>query len=198
MFVQQFQGHANEVVKVHALVGAQPLFVAGHDFGDDAFVVVFGQRQRLGGVEAHVLPQADGPLPLACGGNVGRAARVFQDACHITAVHDAELGFEAHHAAVLAQHAHAQGVKGANQHIVGGFANQTFGTLAHFGGGFVGKGDGGNPLGLKPCLNKAANLVRDDTCLSRARPRQHQTRTVQEIDGFLLREIQTSRHSGDS
>lgn len=150
------------------------------------------------GVEAHVLPQADGPLPLASGGNVGRATRVFQDACHISAVHDAELGFQPHYAAILSQHAHTQGVEGANQHIVGGFANQTFGALTHFGGGFVGKGDGGNALGLKPRLDEAANLVRDDARLARARTRQHQTRTVQEIDGFLLREIQTSRHSGDS
>ena len=53
-------------------------------------------------------------------------------------------------------------------------------------------------FGRKPSLNEAADLVRDDARLARARTRQHQTRTVQEIDGFLLREIQTSRHSGDS
>ena len=89
-------------------------------------------------------------------------------------------------------------MKSANQHIVGSFANQATGALTHFGSGFVSEGDRRDAFGLKPCLNEAANLVGDHACLARTSARQDQTRTVQEIDGFLLREIETSRHSGDS
>jgi hypothetical protein len=58
-----------------------------------------------------------------------------------------ELRFEAQHRAVLAQHAHAQRVKGADQHLFGRLAHQPLGALAHFGGGLVGEGDGGDALG---------------------------------------------------
>ena len=89
-------------------------------------------------------------------------------------------------------------MKSANQHLAGGFAGQLLGTLAHFSRCFVGKGDGGNALRVTSDLYKAANFVGDDAGFSRARTGEYQTRPLQEINGFLLREIQTSRHSGDS
>ena len=66
--LQKFERQTDQVVKVHALVSAQTLFVTRHDFGDGAFVVVFGDGQRLLGIEPHVFPQADRPLPLASRG----------------------------------------------------------------------------------------------------------------------------------
>ena len=48
VFLQQLQWHANQVVKVHALIGGQSLFVTRHDFGDGAFVVIFGDGHGLG------------------------------------------------------------------------------------------------------------------------------------------------------
>ena len=44
---QQFQRQADQVVKIHALVGGQALLVARHHGGGDAGAVVFGLRQRL-------------------------------------------------------------------------------------------------------------------------------------------------------
>jgi hypothetical protein len=37
-------------------------------------------------------------------------------------------------------------------------ADQALGALAHFGGGLVGEGDGGNALGLHPGLDQCAIL----------------------------------------
>jgi hypothetical protein len=70
----------------------------------------------------------------------------------------------------------------------GGLANQALGTLAHFGGGLVGEGDGGNALGRQPAWIRRRNLVRDDPRLARPGPGQHQARPVQVIDCFLLGE----------
>ena len=66
--LQKFKRQTDQVIKVHALVSAQTLFITRHDFGDGAFAVVFGDGQCLLGIETHVFPQADRPLPLArCG-----------------------------------------------------------------------------------------------------------------------------------
>ena len=189
---QQFERQADQVVKVHTLVSAQALFVARHDDGDAALVVVLGLRQRLLGVQAHVLPQADGPLPLARRGRVGRATGcVLDDAVHIVGIQDAELGFEAKHLAVLAHHAHAERVEGADQHVLGLAANQLLGALAHFGGCFVGEGDGGNRFGVHAALDQVGNLVRDDARLARAGAGQHQARAVGVVDSLKLGEVET-------
>jgi hypothetical protein len=144
-----------------------------------------------------VLPQADGPLPLARGGGVGGAAAVFEDAGHVVAVQDAELGFEAQHRAVLAHHAHAQGVEGADQHLFRAAADQPLGALAHLGGGLVGEGDGGDALRVHPGLDQPRDLVRDHPRLARTRPGQHQAGAVHEVHRFLLGKIETGgrRHA---
>jgi hypothetical protein len=121
--LQQAQRQADQVVEVHALVGRQALLVARHQqrvWRSPSR----GLGQRAGGVQACVLPAADGPLPLARGGGVGRRAAVLEQAQHVVAVQDAELGLEAQRRAVLAQHAHAQRVEGADQHLAGGLAHQ--------------------------------------------------------------------------
>jgi hypothetical protein len=191
---QQLERHADQVVKVHALVSGQPFFVERHDAGDHAGVVVGGLGCGLLGVQAHVFPQADGPLPLAGGGRVGGAAAVFQDAGHIVRIHDTELRLEAQHMPVFAHDAHAQGVEGADQHVFGGPANQLFGALAHFGGGLVGEGDGRDALGLQPHVDQAPDLVGDHAGLARASARQHEAGALNIVHGFKLGEIQTGRH----
>jgi len=89
-------------------------------------------------------------------------------------------------------------VEGAYQYLVGRLAYQLFGAFAHFSRRFVGEGNRGNTLRLTADLNEAADFVGDDAGFARTRTRENQTRPLQEINGFLLREIQTSRHSGDS
>ena len=183
---QQLQGQADQVVKVHTLVSRQTLLVKRHDAGDHPGVVVGRLGGCLRGIEPHVFPQADGPLPLAGGGRIGGAAAVFQDAGHVVRVHDAELRFETQHSAVFAHDAHAQSVEGANQHIFGGAANQLLGPLAHLGGGFVGEGDGGDALGLEPGFDQASDFVRDHPRLARTGTRQHQAGAGDEVHGFEL------------
>jgi hypothetical protein len=104
----------------------------------------------LRGVQAGVLPGADGPLELARGGGVGGAAGVLQDAGDVVGVEDGELRLQPQHRAVLPHHAHAQRVEGADQHVLGLAAHQRLGALAHFGGGLVGEGDGRDALGSSP------------------------------------------------
>ena len=178
------------------MVSGQTLLVAAHDFGGDALVVILGNRFGLRGIQAHVFPQTDRPLPLACGCSVGASAAVFQDAGHVVAVQDAEGRFEAQRLAILAQHPHAQRVKGANQHLFCATPNQALGPLAHFGSGLVGKGDGRNALGLQPRLNQPPNLVRNHPRLARARARQHEAGAVQVVHSFLLGQVQAGGGGG--
>ena len=161
MVLHQFQGQADEVVKIHTLVGRQTLFVMRHHPRNLPFAVVFGGQRRTLGIEAHVFPQADGPLPLPGRGGVDGASCVFQDAGDVIAVEDRKLGLEAKCAAVLTQHSHAQGVECANQHLPRRDANQPLGTFTHFRRGLVGEGDGGNAARRHPGLNQAGNLMGD-------------------------------------
>ena len=87
-------------------------------------------------------------------------------------------------------------MEGADQNVLGRAANQPLGPFAHLGGGLVGEGDGGNPFGGQPGLDQAADLVRDDPRLARARPGQHQARPAQEMDSFKLGEVKTGGHRG--
>ena len=162
-----------------------------HDTGDQALAVVSRQRRRALGVEPHVLPQADGPLPLPCRGGVDRATSVFEDAGHVVAVQNRKVGLQAQRRAVLAQHAYTQRMKGANQRLARRLANQFFGALAHLGGGFVGEGDRHNAFGRQTGLNQAPDFVRDDPRFARTGTSHHQTRPVHEVDGFLLGQVQT-------
>ena len=190
VFLQQLERQANQIVEIHALVGAQALFVAPHDGGGDALVVVLGLGQRLRRGEAGVLPQADGPLPLASGSGVGAAAAVLQDAGHVIAVQDREVGFQAQHRAVLAHHAHAQRMEGADQHFARRAADQAFGALPHLCGRLVGEGDRGNAPGFQAGLNEPAYLVRDHPRFARTRPGQHKTGAVHEVHRLLLGQVQ--------
>jgi hypothetical protein len=194
VLAQQLERQAHQVVEVHALVGGQALFIVRHDARDGALLVAVGLRHGLGRVEAHVLPQADGPLPLPRGGRVGAAAGVLDDAGHVVAVENRELGLQAQRRAVLAQHAHAQRVEGADQHALGAFADQRLGPLAHFGGGLVGEGDRRDLLGLESRLDQPAYLVRDHPRLARTGARQHQAGTMQVVHGFLLGGVQAVGH----
>ena len=194
--LQQLERQADQVVEVHALVGREALLVELHHHGGAAvFVVAHGALGQCGiGVQALVLPQADGPLPLARHGGVGGAAAVLEQGQHVVAVQYAELRLQAQRGAILAQHAHAQRVKGADDHVLGGLADQSLGTLAHLCGGLVGEGDGGNALGLAAGLDQARDLVRDDPRLARAGARQHQAGAVQVVDCFLLGDVQAGGH----
>ena len=167
------------------------LLVLGHRREPDRPALPLLAGLCFGGAQAHVLPTADGPLPFTCSGSIGGAASVFEQADDVVTVQDAELGLEAQQGAVFSHHAHAQGVKGADQHFLCRGANQAFGALAHFCGSLVGEGDGSDALRGQARLDQARNFVGDDPCFARTRPGKHQARPLHEIDSFLLREIQT-------
>jgi hypothetical protein len=99
---------------------------------------------------------------LAGCGRIGSSTRVFQDGGHIVGVQDAEVVLQSQRLAVLPQHAHTQSVKGTNHYFLRLATHQFFSAFAHFGGGFVGEGDGGDALGFQPQLNQVTNLMGDD------------------------------------
>ena len=64
-------------------------------------------------------------------------------------------------------------MEGANHDLLRAFADEFFSAFAHFAGGFVGKRDGSNALGLQAHFNQSRNLLRDDPCFARACTRQN-------------------------
>ena len=197
---QQLERQADQVVEVHRLVGVQALLVALHHLGRREFQVILGHCRGLRGVQALVLPQADGPLPAARGLGVGGAAGVAQHAQHVVAVEDGEVLLQVQARAVGAQHAHAQRVEGTDHQVPrGAGAHQGLGALAHLGGGLVGEGDGRDLLGLQPRLQQLGDLVHDDPRLARAGTGQHEARPVQVVHGLVLGRVERGgggRHGG--
>ena len=94
VFAQEFERQADQIVKVHALVSAQALFIASHDDGGLALVFIGGLGQGLFGIEPRAFPGANRPLPVTRGSRVSAATGVFQDTGHIRGIQNAELGFE--------------------------------------------------------------------------------------------------------
>jgi len=87
-------------------------------------------------------------------------------------------------------------VEGTNQHIFGRFPYQAFGAFAHFGGGFVGEGDGGDALRGHTHLDQAANLMGDNAGFARACARKNQTGAMQVVDRLLLGQVHRVRGGG--
>ena len=190
--LQQLERQTDQVVEVHALVSAQALFISRHDARSDAFIVILRLCFGHGGIEPHVFPQADGPLPLTGGGRIGGAAGVLEQTGHIIAVQNAELGLESQSRTVLSQDANAQGMKRTDRDLLCGFADELFGPLAHLGRGFVGEGDGGNRAGIDARLNQQCQLVGDHAGFARTCTGQNQARALQNVDGFELGVVQAS------
>ena len=190
VLLQQFQRQADQIVKVHALVGGEAFFVTRHDARGDAFVVCRGLGLGHGGIQPLVLPCADCPLPLPCGGQVRAAACIFQDRRHIIGVKNAEIFLQSQRFTALSQHAHAQRVERTNQDFLRFAPDQLLGAFAHFSRGFVGESDGGDALGLQPQLNQMRDFVRDDAGFAGAGTGQHQTRTLDMVNRFELGEIE--------
>ena len=189
--LQQLQRQADQVVEIHRLVGRQPLFIQLHHPGRHLLVGVLGGSQRSVAVQALVLPQADGPLPLTRQLVVGGRAGVAHHAHHVVAVQNREPGLEPHGGPVFAQDAHAQAVEGADCQVFGGApAHQALGPLAHLLRGLVGEGDRRDLLGRQPGLQQPRDLVHDHPRLARARAGQHQTRPVQVVHGLQLRGVE--------
>ncbi len=120
---------------------------------------------------------------------------VLQDAGDVVGVQDAELGLEAQHMAVLAHHAHAQGVEGADQHLFGGACQS--GALARSrisAAALLVKVMAAMRRGSRPVSIMWAIFVRDHPRLARARPGQHQAGAIGVVNGLELGEIETGRH----
>src|SRR6185369_4771614 len=141
-----------------------------------------------------VLPAADRPLPLARRGGVGAAAGVFEEAGHVIAVQNRKIRLHPQDRAVLAQHAHAQRMEGADQRLLRGAADQALGALAHLGCRLVGEGDGGDAPGFQSRLDQARDLVRDHARLAGAGAGQHEARPLHVVDSFLRGEVEAGRH----
>ncbi len=195
--LQQLQRKADQVVEVDGAVGGEALFVELHHACGHLLVGILGRRGRHVARDARVLPQADGPLPLARELVVGGAAGVLEHAHHVVRVEDGELRLQAQLGAVLAQHAHAQRVERADRQVLRGLgADELLGALAHFLRRLVGERDGRDVLRRQAVLQQPHDLVRDHARLARTRAGQHQARAVEVVHRLHLGVVQPGRGGG--
>ena len=157
---EEFQGAAEEVVKVDGGVGLQGVLVALVGAGDDLLEVVAAVGADGLGGEAFILGAGDGAEDAAGGvlfgidGEFLQAA--FDDGELVVVVIDDEAAGDLDGFAVAAEDLDAEGVEGAEGHAIegvvggsaggeacaGGAGEEGFDAVAHFAGGFVGEGDG--------------------------------------------------------
>ncbi len=168
------------------------------------FVGGFGGGQRCLGGDQSVLPERDGGLNAANHRLVGRAQLLLNQPEAVVGVENRELRLQPDVRRLAPQDLHAQRVERTNGELVDRhltaflarrgqqLAFELLGhALAHFGGGLVREGHGGDVLRLEPLrLDQPGDLLRDDARLAAARPGQHETWAVEIARGFVLSGIE--------
>ncbi len=143
-----------------------------------------------------VLPTVDQARKLARGPtlfvDIGRCDHLFQQAYLVVGIENGEVGLEPHQFRMAAQDLHRKRMEGAHPRQPFDRApHQPSQAFLHLARGLVGEGHGHD-------LIRAGKATGQDMCdpggeragLAGARPRQHQDRPLQRLDGLPLRRVQ--------
>ncbi len=140
VLAENLLGEEEEVVEIHGVLGAELVLVADGELGEkvvlqigdiDSFVFRFGNfRKDVLGFDFLI-------------GAAHADEKLFHDAHLVGVGGDGEILFVAELVYAPAQEAHAEGVEGADRHLVGCVLGyHAADTVFHLGGGLVGEGDG--------------------------------------------------------
>ncbi len=195
---EQAQGLDQQAPEVDGVGRPQPLLVGHVGLAHHVVEVVRageGVRREplvLGPVDAaQHLAHREQPL-----GHLQVGQHPGQQALLVVVVVDDEVAPQADGLAPAAQHARAQGVKGADPQAAqvarapGPRPQQPPDPLAQLAGGLVGEGDHHDPAGVGPPGQQAGQPVGDHPRLARAGPRDDQQRPRREQHRFELGGVQ--------
>ena len=126
----------------------------------------------------------------------------------VVGIHDRELRLQADVLRFLPQNLHAERVEGADRQLIDGHLaaflagrrerlafEQLADALAHFQRGLVRERDGGDVARLEALgLDQVRDLLRDHARLAAAGAGEHETRTVEITDRFVLSGVQACGH----
>ena len=178
MLGEQLVRTGEQVIEVHR-IGARE---AALELCIDARGLLVGGAV---GLQGHLLGRDEGVLCVADDGADGVErvllwvdVEVSHDVAHqaagVVVIVDGEVGAVAQKLRILAQDAHAHGMKRANPHATRA-GHQLGKALAHLCRGLVGEGDGQDLPGAHALVaNHVGNTIRQHARLARACPRKHQ------------------------
>ena len=187
---QQLEGLDEQVVEVHGVGLGQAAVELAVDAGGGA-VGRIGRARHL--IRAHHRVLGRGDLGadrverelLLVDVEVGHDG--LDQAARVVVIVDGEVGSVAHELRVLAQHAHAHGVEGADPHAARTVGQQGVQALAHLRGGLVGEGDGQDLPGAHALVgDHVRDAVREHARLARARAREHEQRPARALGRLPL------------
>ncbi len=188
---EKLEGLDQEVVEVHG-VGAleaalQHVVDAGRRAVDGRLRVglqLLGRDEAVLGLRDLRADRGQRALLLV---DVEVAHDVLHEALRVVVVVDREVGLVAQKLAVLAQHAHAHGVEGADPHAAGASRQEVAQTLAHLGGRLVGEGDRQDLPGAHALVvDHVRDAVGEHARLARARAREHEQRPLGALGRLAL------------
>ena len=185
-----------QVIEIHGVVREQHLLVTRVD-AFDHFVAI-GLARVFVGQQQVVLGSGDGAVD-GLGAvyffvQVQIADGALDQAALVVIIEDDEVGAERQVFGFAAQHAGADGVKGAQGYAASAFAQQVDDAPFHLAGGLVGEGDRQDLV--RPHAHRAdqiGNPLGQDAGFARPRASQHQHGAKPRGDGLLLLLVETSK-----
>ena len=186
IFLQQTQRQQQQIVKVYGIVGLQLFLISIINFCHLLLIVAGGlasvgiwQQQSIFRIAdmadnrrqretlfiqihflQHLLNQVFAVAGIVNSKIIGIAVEIFQ---------------------LIAQKTGAEGMEGKQPHISGRSACHTVHALAHFRGGFIGKGNRQNAIGTHALLQQMGNTAGQHLRLAAACTRQNQHRSVNSL-----------------
>ena len=190
MLAEENHRQPDQVVEIHRLISAQSAFVIGVELRRGSLELVSRIAQRRFRLGQHILPQRDARLQGAQPAAVDVARKFLEKRRGIGRIENRKARLEADARGFLAQDAHAEGMKSADDHAFGAGADQLADAFLHLLRRLVGEGDGGNVRWRNAVvIDQPGDLVRDDARLARAGAGQHQQRSIEVAHGFELRRV---------
>ena len=188
---EKLEGLHQEVVEVHGIGALQAALQHAVDLRRLALQRRLGLALHLVRHDQAVLRRrdlrADGLDGELLGVHVELGHDGLDQALRVIVVVDSEVWLVAYELRVVAQHAHAHGVEGADPHAAGAAGEKRVETLAHLGRRLVGERNGEHlPRAHALVSDHVRDAVREHARLAGARAGKHQKRTMGTEHGVAL------------
>jgi len=192
---EEFVGADEKVIEVHRVGAFETGLQDTVDLRGLAVERGLGGALHLVGVDQGVLGRGDARADGLQGELLGVDVKVVHDrldeTLRVVVIVDGEVGRVADELGILAEHADAHGVEGADPHAARTTRQEMTEALAHLGGSLVREGDGQDlPRAHALVGTHARDAVREHARLAGTRAREHEERSRGTQDRLPLRGVE--------